>query len=198
MRQHLAIYADGELPNDLHRDIEARLALDAESRMEVDRWRALRRCANRGLSCEAPPAGWRERLTERIDAARSARHRRRILRLSLTVTAAAAVVVLALVAGTPGNQAVSGSLAELPTVTADRVAAIYRKCALTHHHDPEHMCGRSRQEIEQLLAQSPEVRFASHVPDLSASRLPPRRRVQVLPRQGDIGHPRALCTHRYR
>lgn len=104
-RQHLAAYADGELDGHLRAQVEAELANDPVAREQVERWRSLRRSANRGLRNVRAPGGFERTIRSSLAAERD-RRRARTYRLYAGVMLAAACLFavvalrLALWAGT--------------------------------------------------------------------------------------------------
>jgi anti-sigma factor RsiW len=156
LRQHLAEYADGELAPALRTEIETLLAGDPAARAEVERWQALRRCAQRALASETLPAGLADRVRTAIHA-QSAVRLPRLYRLGLPGLAVAAAVVLAFFIWPKGAEATS--------VPASSFAAIYRKCAVEHRHDSLVRGPNGSPTLAGLRAAAPLV---AGLPDLTA------------------------------
>ena len=129
VRENLPLYADGELAPDLARAIEAHLAAAPELRDELERWRALRRCARRAMMTPELPAGLANAIRGRLHRQKSV-IRRYAWPLSGGVGAIAAAIVL-LVLLWPG----ATTVAEPRLVSAERFAEIYRRCAVQHQHN---------------------------------------------------------------
>ncbi len=130
VREHLAAYADGELPVEVRTAIEAALTSTPELRAEAECWRALRRATNRIVQNEVVPPELAERIRAGLaagDASPAVRRPGRVYRLGLAGLSAAAVLVLALLIWPRGAQATSLDVRGL--------AKIHRTCAQEHHHD---------------------------------------------------------------
>lgn len=128
VRDLVPAYADGELDEARRTALEGHLAADPGLRAEVQRWQALRRCAQRGINAVAVPDGLAERVRARLRAeAGGPRHRPRAYRLGLSGLAAAAVLVAGFTLWPRGAVA--------RPVEARGFADIHRVCALLNHHD---------------------------------------------------------------
>ena len=152
-RKHLTAYADGELEPELRRQVAAHLETDAESRAEVERWRALRRGIHGVLAREAAPAGLEARVRQRL-----APRRRRIYTLGVPGLAAAAIA-LALVFWPRAAAATA--------VEAAGFARIHRSCALERRHDS--LAVRDVQPVAALARLKQEFAFSVCLPDLSGA-----------------------------
>lgn len=129
IRRHLAAYADGELVGPERIAVEAHLRRHPDDVAPVRRWRELRGMVGRMLLNEPVPAGLAERVRAGLAAGRiQARPRWRVYRLGLPGLAVAAAILLAVVVVPRGAEA------SRPIAT-EGFAGIYRRCALTHHHD---------------------------------------------------------------
>lgn len=127
-RDLIPAYADGELDAARRTALEGDLAADPGLRAEVQRWQALRRCAQRGINAVSVPDGLAERIRARLRAeAGGPRHRPRAYRLGLSGLAAAAVLVAGFTLWPRGAVA--------RPVEARGFADIHRVCALLNHHD---------------------------------------------------------------
>ncbi len=127
-QETLPLYADGELDPQRTAELERHLADSAELRDELERWRSLRRCANRVVTASAVPVELENTIRDRLrHRERTIRHRP--LRLFGGITAIAAVVVLMFVLWRPGPTA-----AEPKLLAAERFAEIYRHCAVEIQH----------------------------------------------------------------
>ncbi len=164
MQPRLAVYADGELAAKLRAPVEAHLADCQKCRTEVERWQALRRCAQRAIASEALPPGLEQRLRQRLHT-QSGTARRRLIKFVVPGLAAAAVIVVAVLLYLPGSGGGSVALAAVD-VSAEDFARIYRKCAVDGHHDSHNCRGMSAQDARELLAR--ELGFKPLVADLSA------------------------------
>ncbi|MFQ5806359.1 MAG: anti-sigma factor family protein [Phycisphaerae bacterium] len=127
-RETLPLYADGELDPQRTAELEGHLARSAELRAELERWRALRRCANRVVAAPAVPIELEHAVRERLRHRRWAR-RRRPLQLFAGVTAIAAVIVVMFVLWRAAPTAAQPRL-----LGAERFAQVHRRCALEHPH----------------------------------------------------------------
>ena len=127
-RDNLPLFADGELDPERTAELEVLLSASAELRAELERWQALRRCANRVVMAAAIPGGLEDRI--RAGLGRSRRFwQSRPLRLfaSTSGLAAAAVLMLALWLW-PTATVPSG----VRLIAADSFADRYRHCACEH------------------------------------------------------------------
>lgn len=154
--EHSAVYADGEADASLQTALAAHLSACPRCRAEVERWQALRRCAQRAMTSEVLPTGLQTRLVARLRR-RPALLGQRALRLFGTMSAAAAIILA--VTFWPRT-------AGAKTVVADKFAEIYQMCAVDHRHDGQHVRGLSLAEARAKLAQC--LRSRVLVPDLSA------------------------------
>ena len=128
VRDLIPAYADGELDEARRTALEGRLAADPGLRAEIQRWQALRRCAQRGINAVGVPEGLAERVRTRLRAeVGGPRHRPRAYRLGLSGLAAAAVLVAGFTLWPRGAVA--------RPVEARGFADIHRVCALLNHHD---------------------------------------------------------------
>ncbi len=155
-QRNLPDYADGELDPELRAEVEARLEDDPQGRAEVERWRALRRCAGRALNSEPVPAGLQERVQTALRR-RPARHPR-VYRLGLPGLAVAAAITLAFFLWPQGVAATS--------VKACDFASIHRKCALEHRHDSFNVRGGVFPQVLDKLTEG--AGFACCVPNVTA------------------------------
>jgi len=164
LRLHLPTYADDELPPALRAEVDQCLATDPGSRAEVERWKALRRGAQRALQSEPLPADLRDRLLERLA---TTRRRGRLLRLGPvvgTLSAAALIMIGVFAWWSTGRSDVPPAL-----LTPERLARIYQRCALERHHDPFQLAHKSPREAAATLAKEPRVTYALNIPDLSSA-----------------------------
>ena len=164
MQPRLAVYADGELAAELRAPMEAHLADCQKCRVQVERWQALRRCAQRAIASEALPAGLEQRLRQRLHT-QSGTARRRLIKFVVPGLAAAAVIVVAVLLYLPGSGGGSVALAAVD-VSAEDFARAYRGCAVAKHHDSHNCRGMSGRDARELLAR--ELGFKPLVADLSA------------------------------
>lgn len=127
-REHLPLYADGELDPQRTAELKEQLARSAELRDELERWRALRHCAHRVVTAPAVPTELgntiRDDLRRRERAAR-----RRPLWAFGGVTAIAATIVLLIVLWPSGMASAKPVL-----VSADKFAEVYLCCAVERRH----------------------------------------------------------------
>jgi len=128
-RQNLPLYADGELDPQAAAELERHLADSAELREELERWRALRRCANRVLNTPSVPEGLEARIRAQLWRERVAQ-RRRPLRWFGAVTAIAAAIAVIVVLWPRGGRPV----VEPRVVSPVRFVEIYRHCAIDKRH----------------------------------------------------------------
>jgi len=152
------------LAAELRAPVEAHLAECQKCRTEVERWQALRRCAQRAVASEALPAGLEQRLRQRLHT-QSRTARRRLFTFVGTGLAAAAVIMVALLLYLPGGGGGAVALAAID-VSAEDFAQIYRKCAMAGHRDSHNCRGMSAQDATEFLAR--ELGFKPLVADLSA------------------------------
>ncbi len=161
VRQHLAAYADGELPPAVRAEVETALAAAPKLRAEAARWQALRRAVGRTVQSEMVPA----ELAERIRAGLAANGATppvhphgRVHRLGLAGLSAAAVLALALFIWPRGAQATSLDVRGL--------AKIHRTCAQEHRHDTLRVRGCAPGTACQKI--KARAGFAGDVPDATA------------------------------
>lgn len=167
VREKLPIYADGELPPEEHAELERLVAASADLRAEVQRWVALRRCAQRVVLRGETPSGLRSRITAQVAAAR----RQRIpFRVAAGLLAAAAGIAAAVFVYQRINQpdAPARNTARAGfDVYASQFAMIYRKCALERHDDRFHKHGADPNAARVELAAAEG--FELLMPDLKAA-----------------------------
>lgn len=100
LRQKLANYADGEHEPSQAASLAGLLNEDPDLQLEVERWRALRRCTQRAVHAEPVPDGLQARVRARLraqTATPATEARPRFFRLGMPLSAVAAVLLLALV-----------------------------------------------------------------------------------------------------
>ncbi|RMF73389.1 MAG: hypothetical protein D6744_15695 [Planctomycetota bacterium] len=168
IRELLPTYADGELDAERARHVEAALADSDELRAELERWRALRRCANRAIAGEPVPI-------DLIRRVRSAIRRRpsRTYRIAASFVAVAAALALVVVywprPDVSSTGAASGGSAVVAArpVSADRFVEIHDRCAITHKHDALTLAGKHARDADEKVTQA--VGFPVRVPDLRSA-----------------------------
>jgi anti-sigma factor RsiW len=132
-RETLPLYADGELDSQRAAEVEAHLAESTELRDELERWRSLRRCANRVFAAPAVPPELETILRDRLRReGRGTRYKS--LPLFGGITAIAAAIVVMVVLWWPTAPAPAPATAEARLVAAERFAEIYRHCAVEIRH----------------------------------------------------------------
>ena len=168
IRKLLPMYADGELDPEQSCSVEAALAESAALRGELERWRALRRCACRAVASVATPGDLVERVRAVIPAPRQG-----LYRIYASVLAAAAVVVLAFFYWPHENTGIGGgSGGATPTVnarlvSADKFVEIHDYCAVTHKHDQLELASKTFSADDAKVADA--VGFPVRVPDLRSA-----------------------------
>lgn len=127
-RQNLPLYADGELDPQATAELEGHLAESAELRDELERWRSLRRCANRVFAAPIAPNELEARIRAGLHRERlAARHRPFRWFGGITAVAAAIAVIVVL---WPRS-----SVPDHPKlVSADRFVETYLNCAVKNRH----------------------------------------------------------------
>jgi anti-sigma factor RsiW len=139
-RQHLALYADGELDPRVAAELEDCLAKSPELRDELERWRALRRCGNRVITGTEVPPGLEDRVRDNLRRSRLGGRYVAVGWFS-GMTAIAAAVALAVVLW-PSESAPAG----VKELAADRFADRFRRCAC------EHRCRKVDVDLSDVVA----------------------------------------------
>jgi anti-sigma factor RsiW len=163
--QNVAAYADGELTGRDRDLVEARLAEDSAVQAAVARWQALRSAANRVIAHQQVPPALRDRIVAQL----AGEQKPRIIpiwRISGTVLAAAAALILAIVYGIPGTGPGGGS-AQASAVAAADLAKIYRMSACAQHIDCFKVAGMSPAEAARAISQRPGFEYVHKLPDFA-------------------------------
>jgi len=162
-RELLPLYCDGELDAETSAELEAALARSPSLREELQRWKALRRCAQRTLGADPVPPDLERRVRTVIALEHQRRSRRRILTL-LGVSGVAALVGLSLWL----RPALNGGSPAMPAgpeiVRPEAFAGAYRRCGLHAHRQFLLTAPRIDSARAQLAG---ALRFTPAVPDLS-------------------------------
>ncbi len=156
VRGLLPLLADGELDAGQAVEVEAVLATRPDLQAELDRWRALRQAAHRGLTAETVPAALQARLAATVQRERN---RSRILRLVGPLSAVAAVVVFALVLqqGLFSTDRVGGGATFAGQLVADQFVRVHEHCAVSRKHDPFGVVGQA--DAAALIADASDCKL---------------------------------------